>query len=189
MSRGIDHFDLRGSWPPKQGVKKWRRKKILREPVKNPFQTISHWKKKFPLKRVFDLPPTMMHLPMRNWTGVISVQSDSRWSPHSHFCVQYYLPHNYKTIALSQFVLITKIIVHGNMHRVNYTDIWPWPSRTNRQFHHKMANLTFKLCFKVKEAKITTHGNTHPVNYWSLPLTSTLKVKSSISSKNGKFDL
>ncbi len=52
-----------------------------------------------------------------------------------------------------------------------------------------MANLTFKLCFKVKDQwrKIIAHGNTHPVNYWSMTLT--FKVKSSISSQNGKFDL
>ena len=63
------------------------------------------------------LPPTVVHLPMRNWTALISVQSNL-------ICILYKninkLPHNSKTIALSNFVLITKIIVHGNMHPKDY---------------------------------------------------------------------
>ena len=97
------------------------------------------------------------------------------------------LPHNSKTIALSNFVLITKIIVHGNMHPKDYWSLTL--TFLQDQFHHKMANLTFKLCFKVKgqRSKIIAHGNTHPVKYWSLTLT--FMVKSSISSQNGKFAL
>ncbi len=65
-------------------------------------------------------------------------------------------------------------------------DILPWPSRSNFNFRHKMAILTFNLPVQVKGqwSKMIDDVITHPMA--KLPLTSTLtfKVKLPFFHKN-----
>ena len=117
--------------PQKQGVENFKKNSTFQNHVKNPFQTISHRKKKNAIKfflgknNIFQIfQKIYLSENLKKIEFLLTshcyeptneeLNCDLKWQNINK------LPHNTKTIAPSNFVLITKIITHGNMHPMNY---------------------------------------------------------------------